>query len=472
MALSKEEQLEAINLHEKILNSLPSGLIFCDNDCRIRFINKTYADYLGVNQTEVIGRLITDIIPGSRISEVLQSGRPELGFRCSVGEGKEKKILIVNRIPVANGDGVIGVISQSLFGDIGELKDLSDRLSLLESKVSRYREKIKSVLSAKYCLEDIKGQSPAILYAKELIQNYARTDSPVLLLGATGTGKELFSHSLHQESERFRAPFVSINCAAIPKELFESELFGYEPGAFTGAQKDGKMGQIELADRGTLFLDEIGDMPLHAQVKLLRVLEDKIVYRLGSHLPKQVDFRLIAATNRDLKTMIREGKFREELYYRLSTMSVSIPLLRERIDDLSFLIRHFLGKLNRQEIKFSQPALEALKKYEWPGNVRELKNAIERAVSLCKGDVVDCDQLPDEVTAGTDCEVSNSLRAGRSVLSTLACSERKLILAMLDKNDWNMAKTAKQLGISRATLYEKAKKYSFSRSSRDRDGNA
>ncbi len=451
---------------ETILDSLPSGIIFCDREGRIRFINRTYADYLGVIQSEVIGKPITDYIPGSRIHHVLETGEPELGFRCSVGEGKEKKILIVNRIPVRDEEGVVvGVISQSLFGDIGELKDLSERLDLLERKVSSYREKIKSVLSPKYSLCDIRGDSPAILHAKGLIGNYARAEAPVLLLGATGTGKELFAHALHLESQRCRGTFVSINCAAIPQELFESELFGYAPGAFTGAQRDGKMGQMELADKGTLFLDEIGDMPMHAQVKLLRVLEEKIVYRLGCNTPKKVDFRLMAATNRDLKAMIREGKFREELYYRLNTMIVHIPVLRERKEDIPVLVRHFLDRLDRHAISCSRGALEVLQAYHWPGNVRELKNVVERAVSLCKGSEIDIADLPPELLSGSSTDLGTNDESGTPPLPTLSGSEQKLIAAALKENKWNMAKTARMLGISRAALYEKAKKFRIERPS-------
>ena len=464
VAMHINEMIVMDDIPKTILDSLPSGIIFCDRDGKIRFINRTYADYLGVIQDEVIGKPLTEYIPGSRIHNVLETGQPELGFKCSVGEGKEKKILIVNRIPVKGRDGrVVGVISQSLFGDIGELKDLSERLEHLERRILSYREKINSVLSPKYSLCDIRGNSPAIVHAKELIEKYAKTESPVLLLGSTGTGKELFAHALHLESGRCKGPFVSINCPAIPQELFESELFGYAPGAFTGAQRDGKMGQIELADKGTLFLDEIGDMPLHAQVKLLRVLEEKLVYRLGCNTPKKMDFRLAAATNRDLKVMIREGKFREELYYRLNTMSVNIPSLRERREDIPVLVRFFLDRLDRLAVSCSDGTLEILMRHHWPGNVRELKNVIERAVSLCKGNVIDITDLPPEIVSESSVNVDE-----KSVTlppTTLSGNEQNLIITTLKKNSWNMAKTARILGISRATLYEKTKRFQISRPS-------
>jgi PAS domain S-box-containing protein len=467
MSAQKEDaasHTESDRIFENILNSLPSGIIFCDNDCKIWFINRTYADYLGVSQKEVVGKPITDYIPGSRVPAVLETGQPELGFKCSVGEGKEKKVLIVNRIPVQGMDGsIIGVLSQSLFSDIGELKDLSERLDHLERKVSVYREKIKSVFSSKYGFDDIKGESRAIIKAKEFIKYYARTESPVLLQGPTGTGKEIFAHALHLESRRSKGPFVGINCAAIPQDLFESELFGYVPGAFTGAQKDGKMGQLELADKGSLFLDEIGEMPLHAQVKLLRVIEEKIVYRLGSSQPKKVDFRLIAATNRDLKAMIRNGEFREDLYYRLNTMIVCIPSLSDRKDDIPLLIRYFLDRLDRHSTSCSRKALEILTMHTWPGNVRELKNVIERAVSLCSGSVIGIEHLPSEIVVESAPTPATLVLYEHSPLPTLSEHERKLILTALEENKWNIARTAKRLDISRASLYEKLKKFQLSR---------
>jgi len=406
--------IELVRIPEVILNSLPSGIIFCGPDGNIQFINHTYADYLGVSQSEVIGKNITEYIPGSRIIHVLETGEPELGFKCSVGEGKEKKILIVNRIPVLGEDGtVVGVISQSLFGDIGELKDLSTRLDVLEKKVSSYREKIRSVLSAKHSTESIKGDGPAITKAKKLLAKYAKTDSPVLLAGPQAQHK----------------------------------------------------GRFEQANGGTLFLDEIGDMSLDAQVKLLRVLEDKLVFRLGAIKPAEVSFRLIVATNRDLKSMIREGKFREELYYRLNTMIINIPPLVERKEDIPVLARHILDALDRQDVSCSSEVMDTLMRYEWPGNVRELKNALECALSLMDGDAntLYITDLPAEIVSSPSTIPFDSSYVCRPQPLTLADSEHKLIQASLRENDWNMAKTAKLLGISRASLYEKAKKYNLSR---------
>lgn len=447
---------------ELILNNLPIGIIFCDTQCKIQFINRTYADYLGIDQSRVIGKPITDYIPDSRLDTVLKTGRPEFRDKCHFGEGKKERILIVNRIPVlGKNKTILGVISQSLFGDLEELKELADRIDALEKKVTSYKEKISIALSAKYSLEDIKGQSAGIVHARELLARYAKSDSPVLILGATGTGKELFANTLHLESPRRKGPFVCINCAAIPHDLLESELFGYAKGAFTGAQKEGKMGRIELADKGTLFLDEIGDMPTQAQVKLLRILEEKVLYRVGCTVAKHVDFRLVAATNRDLKAMIREGTFREELFYRLNTMIIEIPPLRERAEDISVLVHRILGNLHKDGISFSDEAVDALMRYNWPGNVRELKNVIERALSVCNGKIIGLVDLPADVLAGNTgvpgCSSVVSLSA------SLASSEQKVIQEALVKNEWNMVQTSKMLGVSRAALYEKIKKHGIRR---------
>jgi transcriptional regulator with PAS, ATPase and Fis domain len=456
------------SIPELILQNIPIGIIYCDTDCIIRFINNTYAEYLGVNSSEATGRPITDLIPDSRLKLVMESGQAEMGDKCELATRVGNRTLVVNRLPVKAPDGaVIGAISQSLFGDPNELKEVAQRIVQLEKKVTLCKLKIGSALSAKYSLANIHGQSVAIVRAKELVKHYAKSNSPVLITGPTGTGKELFSHALHQESPRCPYPFVSINCAAIPPDLLESELFGYAPGAFTGARKEGKIGFVELADKGTLFLDEIGDMPLSAQVKVLRVLEDKVVYRVGSTEPHGVDFRLVVATNRELKGMFRKGTFREDLYYRFNAMSINIPPLFERIEDIPILVRHILDRIGKGYVTFSRTAMDALLTYHWPGNVRELKNVVERALSMCKDGVIDIGDLPSQFISlpretfvqGAD---SNS-RPTRSLSQFRDENEKLFLMAVLEENRWNIVRCAKSLSISRATLYEKLNKYALSR---------
>ena len=457
------------SIPELIVQNIPTGLIFCDTDCIIRFINKTYAEYLEVEPEEAIGRPITDLIPDSRLRLVMASGLAEMGDRCELPTKKGARTIVVNRLPVKAPDGtVVGAISQSLFGDAKELKEVAERIVQLERKVDLCKLKIDSALSAKYSLANIYGQSAAIVRAKELVKHYAKSDSPVLISGPTGTGKELFCHAIHQESPRCPYPFVSINCAAIPPDLLESELFGYAPGAFTGARKEGKIGFLELADKGTLFLDEIGDMPQSAQVKVLRVLEDKLVYRVGSTKPHSVDFRLVVATNRDFKEMFRSGTFREDLYYRFNAMTISIPPLCERIEDIPILIRHLLDRMGQGHITCSRRAMGVLLSYHWPGNVRELKNVIEHAVSFCKDGVIDVGDLPSQfIHASSEGVIGkpdlNTRRSNASLSQWRQENEKMLLLAVLEENRWNIVQCAKSLSISRATLYEKLNKYQLSR---------
>ena len=317
------------NLLELAMSSLPTGLFICDRDGIIRFINDAYANYLRVRPEDAMGRHITDFIPDSGIPAVIASGEPELGAWRSI-QGSERKIL-VNRIPLRDQDGhVIGAFSLTLFDTPEQMQALLQRVDFLDKKVNSYARRIKSALRASHTINSILGNSPAITAFKSYLLRYARTESPVLILGATGTGKELAASAIHMASNRPDGPFVSINCAAIPKELFESEVFGYVPGAFSGAHKDGKIGQIELADQGTLFLDEVGDLPLNAQVKLLRVLESHKSKRLGAVSEREIDFRLLAATNQDLKTCVEKGSFRADLYYRLNVIPLEIPPLRNR----------------------------------------------------------------------------------------------------------------------------------------------
>lgn len=453
------------HLAESLLDTVPMGVIFCDRDTIIRFVNETYARYLGVSKAEALGRLMTDLIPDSRAGIVMQNGVAEMGEQCCVGQGKGKRTLIVNRIPVRDETGaVVGMLSQSIFGNPEELKSLSDKIERLGQKVSLYKTRMNTALAARYTLDSILGQSADLRAAKQHLLRYARTEAPVLLLGATGTGKELFANALHHASPRSSGPFVGINCAAIPNDLFESELFGYLPGSFTGAQREGRIGKIELSHQGTLFLDEIGDLPLTAQVKLLRVLEDKLVHRLGASTPTHVDFRLVAATNRDLQAMMQDGLFREELYYRMAGLAIRIPPLRERTEDIPMLVAHQLSCMNTQVSGCADAAMDALMRYSWPGNVRELAGVVGRAASLCQGKVIELGDLPPEIVLGAARSQPSQPMNHKTLLADVQSnSEQRLIMAALRENKWNMARTAKALGISRATLYEKTRKHGISR---------
>ncbi|WP_291323382.1 sigma-54 dependent transcriptional regulator [Desulfonatronospira sp.] len=307
------------------------------------------------------------------------------------------------------------------------------------------------------------GQSIAMQRVMDLVEQVGPSEANVLLLGESGTGKELVARALHQAGSRSQGPMVSINCAALPRELLESELFGYQKGAFTGAVKD-KPGKFQLAHKGTLFLDEIGEFPLQLQAKLLRALQEKMVQPLGSSHEIAVDVRFVAATNKDLLREVRAGNFRQDLYYRLSVVEIEVPPLRERMDDLTFLVNHFveiLGRKNRKQVRgINSNFLQALKRYHWPGNVRELENVVERAIILCRSDVLDVGDLPESIAlAGGSTQAEQKSPHGEG----LQDAEKKALEQMLKTHNGHRENTARALGISRRTLQYKLKKYGLTR---------
>ncbi|HZK02094.1 MAG TPA: sigma 54-interacting transcriptional regulator, partial [Anaerovoracaceae bacterium] len=311
----------------------------------------------------------------------------------------------------------------------------------------------------KYTFNDIIGTSDAIRRAINQSQLTARGNSTVLITGESGTGKEMFAKSIHYASSRAKGPFITVNCGAIPENLLESELFGYEKGAFTGASDRGKVGKFEMSNGGTIFLDEIGDMPLHLQVKILHVLQNMRFERVGGNKTIIVDIRVIAATNKDLEKMIREGTFREDLYYRLSVIPLNIPPLRERKDDIKMLMHHFLAKYNNfmnKRITGFSPAVEDLyREYDWPGNVRELENAVEYGVNMAFGDQIGMDAVPARLLR-TDIGLSLS-NEELTLSEQMKNLEREIIATKIRKysGTGGKEKAAKELGLSRATLYRK-----------------
>jgi transcriptional regulator with PAS, ATPase and Fis domain len=283
----------------------------------------------------------------------------------------------------------------------------------------------------------------------------------VLLYGESGTGKELFAHSIHTHGPRSNKPFVAINCSATPEGLIESELFGYATGSFTGASKKGKAGKFEIADGGTLFLDEIGDMPMHTQVKLLRVIQERKVTRVGSSTEIPVDIRIIAATHKDLKKEMELGNFREDLYYRLNVILIRIPPLRERLDDIPVLVESLVNKLSlrlkRHGILVTKPFLRACYAYPWPGNIRELENALERAINMVREDGILTAELMELNSASLPVENSRD-----DLVRPLKDMEKDLLIQALKKADGNIVQASKMLGISRNTIYRKIKEFNLS----------
>jgi two-component system NtrC family response regulator len=305
-------------------------------------------------------------------------------------------------------------------------------------------------------LGSIITSAPEMLKVARTIERVASTNASVMLLGASGTGKELLARAVHEQSERASGPFVAINCAAIPENLLEAELFGYERGAFTGAVK-ANVGKIELAEGGTLFLDEVGDIPLPLQVKLLRFLQERVIERIGGRQPIAVDTRIVCATHQDLEAMISDGRFREDLYYRLAEIVVKIPSLAERPGDAALLARHFVNRfareMNAKVQGLSPDAISAIDSYAWPGNVRELENRIKRAVIMADGKLVSAADLDLSGSAPSGEELTINLRAAREI------ADRKAIRHALSRTDNNISSAAKLLGVSRPTLYDLLKQY-------------
>lgn len=437
------------------------NLILIDKEGIVRFLSKgSEGLYLKPNK-ECIGCHISEVSADSKMLRVLTTGKAEL-VRDMELNNKRCSIL---RFPLKNEDQIIGVAGKLVIVTPDKIKELYDRIDKLKKNLNYYKKTVNQLYSSRYTFDNIIGNSPLIKKVKALAQQSAKTDSSVLITGESGTGKELLAHSIHQVSQRKNNNFVSINCASIPEDLIESELFGYAPGAFTGASKQGKIGKFELADKGTLFLDEIGDMRLLMQVKLMRILQEKIVDRIGGK-PKYIDFRLISATNRNLETMVKKKEFRLDLFYRLNVVSMKMPALREIKEDIPLIFYHFLDKFKRKEqrpdIGIAPEVLRAIQLYSWPGNVRELKNVVERATIVCQGNQIRLNDLSINFTEKQRAMPSINTASNRMSLKDLMEeTERQAIINALKKTNNNMAKAAELLSIHRTGLYQKIKKYNI-----------
>lgn len=353
--------------------------------------------------------------------------------------------------------------------DIEELKAVID--SALEyGQMTRNTRDDQKPLPTQKTQTRIIGQSRAMQEVLDLVRQMAPSEGNVLILGESGTGKELIARALHEGSERSKGPLIKVNCAALPEDLLESELFGYRKGAFTGAVKD-KPGRFQLAQGGTLFLDEIGEMPLHLQAKLLRALQERVVEPLGAVREEKIDVRLIAATNKDLVQEVEKGGFRQDLYFRLNVLEVTVPPLRERLEDIPLLVKHFiqiLGEKNRKPVRGADDSfLKALKSYDWPGNVRELENVTERAIILCRSDVLTRSDLPPGLGKPSKSREQERKQAGSSMDDYVEQAEKEALIKALQDNQGHREKTAQSLGISRRSLQYKLKKYGLIRTYSD-----
>lgn len=450
-----------VEMMHKIFDPLPIPLIFLDKDSNIKMINQVFADFLGLPKEDIIGKPVLEVDKHSRFPYVFKTKKAEIAWKHTFENGHTA---IVHRIPVLDNKGELEyAVGMVLFEDVEQFRDIITKNKLLETEINMYKNQIKEMYGAKYSWETIIGNSEKMGQAKFIGKRAAESISNVLILGESGTGKELFAHSIHNDSARSFSPFVKINSAAIPSELLESELFGYDEGAFTGAKKGGKIGKFELANGGTIFLDEIGDMPLKMQAKLLRVLQEKEFERVGGNTIVKVDVRVIAATNKDLEKLIAEGEFREDLYYRLNVMTLEIPPLRERYGDIEGLISVLLKKLSNQLGKYvtsiSENAMECIMGHSWPGNVRELENVLERAINLTDFDTILPVHLPVYLTQSKKRIIDGPIRPLKEIIED---TEKDSILRCLEYTGGNKLQTSKLLGISRSSLYDKMARYGIS----------
>lgn len=453
-----EDLQKQLEMYRLIFDSIYNGAIVTDINGRISHFNKPYGEFLGVDPEDQIGRHCTESVDNSRMHIVARTGQPEINQSHRI-RGQN---MVVQRIPIKKNGEVIAVFGQVMFKDVKDVRKLASELSLLESKVKLYEEELINLRSTRYTFESIIGTSASIKALIIEARQAAANHYPVLISGESGTGKELFAQAIHHASPRRAHPFVRINCAAIPKDLLESELFGYEKGAFTGAGADGKPGKFELARHGTVFLDEVGDLPLEMQPKLLRVIEDKEFERVGGTRIIQSDFRVIAATNQNLGEMLIGKRFRKDLFYRLNVIPLHIPALRERKNDILPTARHLLkqiaGEANLSEIKIDRDAARVLENYGWPGNVRELFNVLERIMPALGGDTIYRENLPFYLHPSRQ-KFSEQYQS--SLKDVQATTEKEAIRYALQENGNNKAGAARMLGIHRTQLYKKMKKFNL-----------
>ncbi|RXJ00677.1 PAS domain-containing protein [Anaerobacillus alkaliphilus] len=442
---------------KEVLELLYDGIVIVDKEGIITMMNQPYCSLLGLTMDEVIGKHVTEVLPNTQMHIVVKTGQSHYGEFMTLN-GRN---IIVMRHPIRKNGEIVGAIGKVMFTNVEDLKTLTERLNIVEKKYNYYKKELKRIRGAKYSFDQIVGNNEKMVEAKRLAKKVANSRSTVLIRGESGTGKELFVHAIHEASNRSEGPLVRINCGAIPANILESELFGYEEGAFTGAKKGGRLGKIEQAQGGTLFLDEIGDMPLHMQVKLLRVLQEKEVERLGGNEISQVDIRVVAATNRPLDEMVKKGEFREDLFYRLNVFHIHIPPLRERGQDIMNTAHFLLGKLCDElgmTVKGFDPQVEDLfTSYQWPGNVREMENVIERAIHLTEaGTYISMQHLAPHLQHLTE---ELQVSRGFSLEKEIEQAEITAIKRAIKASEGHRVKAAELLGIHRASLYRKLEKY-------------
>ncbi|EOP11445.1 MULTISPECIES: sigma-54-dependent Fis family transcriptional regulator [Bacillus] len=467
------QSLESIiSRYESALNLLSECILGVNEQGIVNFLSGSYAQFLGIDDPkEAIGKHCTEVVENTRMHIIVKTGQMEIGHIQRISN----RNIIATRIPIIKEGKIIGAIGKIMFHDIQQFKALGDQISEMESKLSYYQTELQRLQEGRLSFQSIIGESAKMKEVKMMALKVSKSRSTVLIRGESGTGKELFAHAVHRASPRASDTFIRLNCAAIPKDLLEAELFGYEDGAFTGAKKGGKPGKIELADKGTLFLDEIGDMSLDMQVKLLRVLQEKEIERIGGTKIQKVDVRFIAATHRNLREMVQRGEFREDLYYRLNVFEIDIPPLRDRKEDMihitEFLIKKLNGELGSNVISLDERVRDIFMEHDWPGNIRELENVLERAMNVIEGMIIQVYHLPAYLRKkNLEEELNHEIftmdqekhETSYLLQAEVESAEKRAITRALEKTAGNVKEAAELLGIHRASLYRKIEKYEMS----------
>lgn len=430
---------------KNILEAMSEGLMVVDKSGNILFFNKAAERMTGFKMEEVLGKQCTILSTSTCVTNTIDGKQKNCKLfdtgcvtnkKCQIRSKDGKEIhLLKNAVVLKDKKGDV----------IGAVEVMTDITSIYLKEMEL--EKLKSELMHEYGFMGMVGKSPLMQVLFEQIRNASESYANVIIYGESGAGKELVAHAIHKLSRRSKSPFITVNCAALNEYLLESELFGHVKGAFTGAIRD-RMGRFEAANRGSIFLDEIGDMPQSVQIKILRVIQEKEIERVGDNKTVSIDIRFITATNKDILHLIQAGKFREDLFYRINVIPIKVPSLRERKEDIPLLLSHYLEKiniLNKKNIKRISPAaMELLESYHWPGNVRQLINTVEYAAMTSKDDTIDISDLPEYIFA----------RTTQSHEKRKDFKNREKIISILSRFNWNRTLAAKHLGISRVTLWK------------------
>ena len=444
---------ESMEWFNELLDAMNVGILMLDRNGIVRLVNKEYTNITGVQKEEIVGKYLPDVRPGAVAHKTLVDKQK----RSNVIRQEGDKAYVADIAPIFIKGRLSGVVS--VIKSVTEIYQLTKELQKSQEQFDQLKKTVDRLNRARYTFQDIIGEEPTFVKAKELAKRTAATNLNVLIQGESGTGKELFAHAIHNASARKHHPFIAVNCSAIPSSLLESELFGYEEGAFTDSKRGGKIGLFELADRGTIFLDEVGDMPYELQAKLLRVLQDGRIRKVGAVHEKQVDVRVIAATNKDLMQLIRKKRFREDLYYRLNGVNLYIPPLRMRKQDLPLLIRHIVKTYSDGILfDFSKGAMDYFFQYDWPGNIRELINVVHYAINMTDRHLITEQHLPDSIKKAPPLK---QMAASATLKEVLDNTEREMITQALMRHGTDLAgkkKAAEQLGISLPTLYNKIRR--------------